>query len=179
MQVPLSDIPREGLELQFELDPATLDLEGTGVQFVTPIQVRSRLVVVDIMVHVSGAADAQAKLQCVRCLEVLPFAVQSSYQINVEPQESESGKTPGEWHELHREELDQHYYSGGRVDLSDLAREQIMLALPTYPLCRADCRGLCPICGVDRNRLSCQCEAEEPRPPMTQFQERLKKIIKK
>jgi len=179
MQIQLSEIPREGLELQFEMDPASLDLEDSGGPFVTPIQVRSRLDVIEGLVHVSGSANAQAKMQCVRCLEVLPLSVQASYKICLEPQESGSGNIPGEWRELHREELDQHAYSGGMIDLSELAREQILLALPTYPLCRPDCRGLCPICGGDRNRLLCQCEAEETRPPMTQFQERLKKIIKK
>jgi len=59
MQIPLSDIPPEGLELQLEMDPATLDLEDSGVQFVTPIHVQSRLVVMDRAVYVSGDADAQ------------------------------------------------------------------------------------------------------------------------
>lgn len=179
MQIPLSDIPSEGLELQLEMDPATLDLEDSGVQFVTPIHVQSRLVVMDRTVYVSGDADAQVRLQCVRCLEAIPFPARSSFQVHVEPQESASGKTPGEWHELHREELDDYCYSGDTINLLELLREQILLALPAYPLCRADCRGLCPQCGADRNRLSCRCVAAEARPPMTQFQERLKKIIKK
>ncbi len=179
MQIPLSDIPREGLELQFEMDPATLDPEDSGVKFVAPIHVQSRLVVMDRTVYVSGTADAPARLQCVRCLEAISFPVHSSFEINVEPQESASEKSPGEWRELHRDELDEHTYSGDAIDLADLVREQILLALPTYPLCRADCRGLCPQCGADRNRLSCRCSVEEARPPMTQFQERLKKIIKK
>jgi uncharacterized protein len=179
MQIPLSDIPREGLELQFEMDPATLDLEDSGVKFAAPIHVESRLVVMDRSVYVSGEADGRASLQCVRCLAAVPFPVHSSFQINMEPQESASGKTPGEWHELHREELDEHTYSGDTINLAELVSEQILLGLPTYPLCRADCRGLCPQCGADRNRLSCRCTVEEGPPPMTPFQEILKKIIKK
>jgi uncharacterized protein len=37
--------------------------------------------------------------------------------------------------------------------------------LPMKPLCRDDCRGLCPVCGIDRNRHSCRCtrEWEDPR----------------
>lgn len=179
MKIPLSDIPREGLDLQCEMDPATLDLEDSAVKFVAPVHVRSRLAVMDRTVYVSGEAEAQAGLQCVRCLEAIPFSIHPSFQMNVEPQEAASEKTPGEWRELHREELDEHTYSDDTIDLAELVREQILLALPAYPLCRADCRGLCPQCGADLNRVSCRCAVEESRPSMTHFQEMLKKITKK
>ena len=179
MRIPLSDIPRDGLDLQFEMDPATLNLEDGSATFVPPIHVQSRLLAVDRTVYVSGAAVAEARLQCIRCLGTIPFPVHASFQVNVEPQESASGKTPGEWHELHSEELNEHTYSGDAIDLPELVREKILLALPTYPLCRADCLGLCPQCGADRNHLSCRCVTEEAQPPMTSFQEKLKQIIKK
>lgn len=179
MKIRLSDIAHEGLNLQCEMEPATLDLEDTGVQFSEPIHVQSRLVMMDRTAYLTGEAGAPARFQCVRCLETVPFVFQTSFQMNVEPQETASGKTPGELRELHREELDEHYYSGDVIDLTEVVREQILLALPAYPLCRADCRGLCPRCGGDLNCISCRCSIEDTRPPMTQFQERLKKIIKK
>ncbi len=179
MRIPLTDILRDGLDLQFEMDPAALNLEDGAVTIAAPIHVQSRLVVMERTVYVSGEADAQAGLQCIRCLVAIPFPLRAIFQVNVEPLESASGTTPGEWHELHREELDEHYYSGDSIDLAELVREQILLALPTYPLCRADCRGLCPQCGADKNRLACRCVEEEAGPPMTPFQERLKKFIKK
>jgi len=49
----------------------------------------------------------------------------------------------------------------GRVELRDVVREQMYLNLPLKPLCRPDCRGLCPTCGADRNRLECGCRSEE------------------
>lgn len=50
------------------------------------------------------------------------------------------------------------------VDLAPLARDAILLDLPLAPLCREDCAGLCPRCGIDRNEESCQCSAEpDPR----------------
>ena len=44
------------------------------------------------------------------------------------------------------------------IDLEPLARETVVLELPQAPLCRADCLGLCPTCGVDRNESACTCE---------------------
>ena len=47
------------------------------------------------------------------------------------------------------------------ADLTDELRQSIILALPTYPVCRADCRGLCPTCGKNLNEGPCTCVHEE------------------
>ncbi|MFI5034833.1 MAG: YceD family protein [Acidimicrobiales bacterium] len=50
------------------------------------------------------------------------------------------------------------------VDLAPLVHDAILLDLPLAPLCREDCRGLCPTCGIDRNEESCAClVAPDPR----------------
>ena len=49
------------------------------------------------------------------------------------------------------------------LDLRPMARDAVVLELPLAPLCRPDCAGLCPSCGVDRNEEICQCVA--PRDP--------------
>jgi uncharacterized protein len=53
---------------------------------------------------------------------------------------------------------------GDVLDLGPLVREALLLELPATPLCRPDCRGLCPRCGVDRNVETCSCVADvDPR----------------
>ena len=47
---------------------------------------------------------------------------------------------------------------GDRIDLEPVAREAVLLELPIAPLCREDCRGLCPTCGADRNEVDCDCD---------------------
>ena len=49
------------------------------------------------------------------------------------------------------------YYDGDRLDLGEMIREQLFLSVPLKRLCREDCRGLCPTCGVNRNRTPCDC----------------------
>jgi uncharacterized protein len=52
----------------------------------------------------------------------------------------------------------------GDLDLGPLVREAVVLELPLAPLCREDCRGLCPHCGADRNEGECGCVAPgDPR----------------
>jgi uncharacterized metal-binding protein YceD (DUF177 family) len=48
------------------------------------------------------------------------------------------------------------------VDLTPDIRESMIVAFPNFPLCSAECKGLCPRCGADRNRKKCRCKPEGP-----------------
>ncbi len=89
---------------------------------------------------------------CARCLEEYPFDLGKDFFVVLVPK----AELPMEA-ELSGEELDLSFYEGDQVDLSPLVREQIILALPTRPLCREDCKGLCAHCGADLNTQSCAC----------------------
>lgn len=178
MRITVSDIPRKGLDLEYDTDPVALDLADVGTEFVTGIHLQVRLTRMDRVVFVAGEASTQARVQCVRCLEAVPFPMHLLFQMNIEPRPPEFGEAPGKWHELDQEELDKHYYSGDTLDLAELVREQTLLALPVHPLCRVGCRGLCPQCGLDRNQMSCRCGVEETPLSTANFQERLKKVFK-
>lgn len=54
--------------------------------------------------------------------------------------------------------------TGDQMDLEPLARDAVLLELPQAPLCRADCAGICPTCGADRNVAPCQCATAAPDP---------------
>ena len=51
------------------------------------------------------------------------------------------------------------------LDLTEVVRQNIVLALPVAPVCRPDCQGLCPVCGANRNVETCSCELQtiDPR----------------
>jgi uncharacterized protein len=59
---------------------------------------------------------------------------------------------------LEADDLDLAYYEEEKVDLGAVVSEQVALLLDLYPHCRPDCKGLCPVCGTDRNELQCACE---------------------
>ena len=50
--------------------------------------------------------------------------------------------------------------SGDFVDLLPLVHDAVLLELPIAPLCRPECAGLCPTCGIDRNEATCECRPE-------------------
>ncbi len=64
--------------------------------------------------------------------------------------------------ELGADDLDLDFYDNDELNLSALVETETTLALPMKPLCRPECRGLCPTCGANRNAVACSCE---PRPP--------------
>ncbi len=109
-----------------------------------------------------GKLEYQQTLTCQRCL------VDSSEHVAVEvglllvPESDEP--IEGEY-ELEAEDLDVHYVTDGTLDTEPILFEQLQLNVPMRPLCRDACAGLCPECGVDRNRETCDCldPATDPR----------------
>ncbi len=61
------------------------------------------------------------------------------------------------------------------IDLNDLVRQEIILHFPLIPLCSRGCKGLCPHCGVNKNKIDCKCKNEdlEPHKPF----KNLKKLL--
>ena len=47
---------------------------------------------------------------------------------------------------------------GDQIDLAPPVREYVLIELPDGPLCRDDCAGICPVCGIDRNETTCDCD---------------------
>jgi uncharacterized protein len=50
------------------------------------------------------------------------------------------------------------YHDGQNLELTEDVRQTVLVEIPWHPLCREDCRGLCPRCGVDRNATECGCD---------------------
>jgi uncharacterized protein len=162
MRIKLSDILDEGLELRYEETPQELDLVYPDVAFEGGVLVDVRLTRVGETITTHGALQATVSQECGRCLKPFTRPVRLGFQTDFHPSPAES-KGAGEHHRLSFEELDLHFYTGRILDLGEFVREQILLALPMVPLCRADCRGLCPVCGQDLNIKPCGCGDTFPR----------------
>jgi uncharacterized protein len=106
-----------------------------------------------------GRVLSHAIGHCARCLENYSFDVAADFTFVLVP------KTPMPVEvELNEEDLDLSFYEGDEVDVSPLVLEQIVLALPTRPLCQENCRGLCPQCGINRNLEDCSCVIDQGDP---------------
>jgi uncharacterized protein len=113
-------------------------------------------------VRLRGRIAAEVEVFCDRCLKPLPAPLEVEFETAFLPAEAEAGKTENV--ELMAEELALSAYEGDALNLDDLVREQILLALPTRTLCREECRGLCPNCGANLNEGQCACDRTETDP---------------
>ena len=112
--------------------------------------------------RVVGGATTRLELDCGRCLEPFELPVDVHFDLRYVPHTENAGE--GE-QEVTEDDLTTAFYRDGMLDLIDLLREQFTLALPMKPLCAQACRGLCPDCGANLNRVECGCAPkwEDPR----------------
>jgi uncharacterized protein len=113
-----------------------------------------------------GRLRAVLELDCGRCLE--PFTLPVDTEVDLTYVPHPTGAAPSshaEEVELSDDDLTTAFYRDQVLDLADMVREQFYLAMPMRPLCREECRGLCPRCGTNLNVETCQCKTqwEDPR----------------
>ncbi|MEE8596298.1 MAG: DUF177 domain-containing protein [bacterium] len=100
-----------------------------------------------------------ADLICARCLDTFSRDFKANLYFNYV-----KGKDPYtsvEKVKLAVSDADNIYYIGSRIDLSVGIRETIVLSIPIALLCKANCRGLCPVCGKNKNKEKCDCKTEK------------------
>ncbi len=64
---------------------------------------------------------------------------------------------------LSKKDLDTFYYENGKIDLDRFIIESIIVNVPMKPLCKEDCKGLCPVCGANLNIETCNCVIDDIR----------------
>jgi uncharacterized protein len=110
-------------------------------------------------VFLQGDLSAITRATCARCAEEFIAPSVRSFRYVLAPKVLGDS---AEKADLRAEDVEYSQYDGDEIDLSPPIREQILLALPTRPLCREDCRGLCPRCGTNLNLGACGCVRIEP-----------------
>lgn len=162
MRIDVADIKKEigshkRADLSVALEP--VEFGGSEVKFDRPFTGTAEIWNLGDRLLVRAELQGEARLICGRCLgeytEPLSVAFDEEF-VEREPDgdepededNDESGRTVS-------------FYSGDEVDVKDVARDHILLALPLKPLCSEDCKGLCPRCGKDLNEGPCNCEGGE------------------
>jgi uncharacterized protein len=135
-----------------------LMLDDAEVRVVEPAEVSGRLRRDGKDVELQGELRTKLETVCSRCLRPVELPIRSEFRERFVPAVEWRDQ---EQHELLEEELNLSVFDGEAIELDDVVREEILLAMPAHILCREDCQGLCPICGIDKNQGDCQCEVEE------------------
>lgn len=137
------------------------DLQDEWVCLLVAPVVSARIRRDGVRVNVEGKVAAKLQLECDRCLKSIEFPVDSRFKLEyVTRQDYEAQQAI----ELTEDELDLSVFDGEAIDLDELVREELLLAVPTHLLCQENCKGVCPTCGVNRNTTECRCGNEEVDP---------------
>ncbi len=113
-------------------------------------------------VRLSGRIRAEVEVACDRCLRPVVLPLELEFKESFTPLSAEPGR--GEETVLQAADLNFSVYEGDSVDVDDLVREQVLLALPARAVCTEQCQGLCPECGADLNAETCSCPGDETDP---------------
>jgi uncharacterized protein len=109
-------------------------------------------------IRVCGSLRVALEGECDRCLEPIDFTVDTEFDVCYRPARFASSELDEV--EIAKAESDIAFYEGDGIELNDVLREQVVLSLPMQRLCRPDCRGICPVCGHDRNKAECGCQVK-------------------
>jgi uncharacterized protein len=149
---------------QFEqtFSPAALALEGDSFSIAAPVELAFDIYKDKEQFRLAGHVTSTLELACSRCLEPFTWPVDALFDLRYQPRSANTGD--GE-REVEEDDLSTAFYENNEIDLGQLMHEQFYLALPMKPLCRDECAGLCPHCGMNLNRGTCGCtrEWEDPR----------------
>ena len=140
----------------FRCDIAQLFAEPQQEWTSGQITVKGNIINNGRLLEVSGTISVVATLICGRCLE----EAEAEFTIPFHEFFRENGDT------CQQEDMETiTFFQGDEIDISDLVRETIILSEPLRFVCREDCKGLCPDCGVNLNEQSCGCAKDiiDPR----------------
>jgi uncharacterized protein len=112
-------------------------------------------------VVVAGRVEASVPQVCGRCLEPFPVDLRVQIDLRFVPRPA-----AGDNVELSEDDFETDFYADDQLDLGAMVETETTLALPMKPLCQPGCRGLCPVCGGNRNIAACPCPE---RPPNSRF----------
>ena len=155
----LKSNPGTSKEYELDEDIAGIDEE---LDVAGPLTGKVRLLRTDNGILVTGRLHTEVRVPCRRCLTPVTLAVKAQLEEQFRPSVDVFTGTAiavedGE---------DEVTRMDGRhiLDLTEVIRQNLVLATPVSPLCTPDCRGLCPNCGANLNEEPCSCQREESDP---------------
>lgn len=159
MNIKLAELEhRKGEPLPFRLTLDAIELKNRHheIRGITPVAAEGEAVKLGNLYYVKGNMKADVNFVCARCLT--PFTQHAAVPFSETFAETDDPILSED------DDSDILPLEGDEIELDTLLQEDFLLAMPTFPLCEEDCKGLCPTCGVNRNEVACSCKNERIDP---------------
>jgi len=155
----IRDLELRAAPFDVELSAGAIEFPDLKLRQIGPLKAVGKAELVsDLLeeVRVTGHVSVRMQTDCDRCLDPADCPIDADFELYYRPVtegfSEEKQLAPGE--------AEMGFYEGDGVDLNDVLREFVLLSLPIKRLCRAECKGICPVCGQNRNLNECQCQPE-------------------
>jgi uncharacterized protein len=150
-------------QLEVRSVPFSVDIPAGEIEFdhqviqVSVLHAEGRAELLSVAVgeiRVQGNLKVSMSAPCDRCLETASVAVDKSFDLIYMPADQDA---LGGEKEVEAGAAEVGFYEGSGLQLNDVLREVILLAMPMQLVCEATCKGICPECGQNRNQVDCGC----------------------
>jgi|SRR5580765_3767760 len=157
MRIEFENLEASGGRFAHIYQPDELAFEDSEARLLQSVEVLGRVSRRNAEAEVRGELHTKLATPCGRCLQPVELPIDIRFAERFVPAVSWRDE---EQHELQEEDLNLSLLDGEGIELDDLVKEEILLAIPGHVLCREECRGLCPTCGTDLNVARCNCETQ-------------------
>jgi uncharacterized protein len=157
MFLSIKDLELRKVRFDKSFPPGEIDFSDTLVRQASPIEVIGDAELLPHTggeVRIQGTFEVRMESECDRCLGHASYPLKAKFDLFYRPMsdvavEDEAAIDEGE--------AEIGFYTGPGMELAEILREQVLLALPMQRVCREDCQGICPVCGANRNESNCAC----------------------
>ncbi len=168
MIIDLTTLQKARTSFNFLLPPDEINLEGEAVKLNDAVKIEGNLTKGIVQTDLKGEIFTRVELECSRCLQAVENQLEIPFEAVFVTTEYFTAEKEAQ---LNSQDLEVSIFEGDKIDLREVAREQILLAVPTQILCKEDCKGLCQKCRANRNLIDCNCEEKEIDPRWAKLKE--------
>jgi uncharacterized protein len=154
LKIRISGLSNGFYEYHFSAEPSAIGLSGN---FRTPVVIDIQLDKTTRQILFRADIATSGEFECDRCLDSFQQDLRAGYSLVYLYDESDAAK-------YNEEEIQLLAPDTVSIDPTDDIRQMVTLSVPLKLLCGEECKGLCPGCGVNRNRENCNCEQDERDP---------------
>jgi uncharacterized protein len=147
-------------EIRFDeaFAPGQIDFSGEDLEQASPLHAAGTAELLahsDGEIRIRGRYTVEMTAECDRCLGRARFPVDERFDLFYRPATQIARE---EEVSIDESEAEIGFYEHGGIELADILRERVLLALPMQRVCRDACQGICPVCGINRNESACDCK---------------------
>jgi uncharacterized protein len=159
MYISLQDLEKHTVRFEADIPSGEIEFDGKVKQASELHATGSAELLSGALGEIRMQGDLRVEMEgvCDRCVEAARYGVENHFDLVYMPA---SEVASGGEDEVDEAGVEVGYYDGSGLELNDVLREVVLLALPMRLICKEECRGICPICGQNRNQEDCGCEPE-------------------